>query len=336
MNIRPVTSKLRLGAATAALVVPFLLAGPAAAQTPTTEDPFLSQTITSGQGIGTGHAVIGNGHVDIGPTFVDGHWNLMVHDDSADPSVWRHPADAVLFVSDDALVDVPEDPQYDFLGATAGTKVHVVPQTQKDGVVWVGWNTQHPEVMQRIDRGVTLTMHQVQGPGQVSVYLQSGAFGAPEVLWSSAESDPQPFWVDVNTHTHANWVFTEPGVYLVRVEASADLLDGTAERSVEDLRFVVGEDIDPEAGFSAEADVPLDATATGGSDASAGSAPDSSDDAGDRGTGMPVALLIAGAVILAAGGAVGYGVVRGRRVRAEADRQVAASLPGDSNGQVDS
>lgn len=320
-------SPRRIGTAIVVLASPVVLAPPLAAQVPTTVEPALDQQIDDGQSIGDGRAVLDEGHVDMGPAFVDGTWRLMIHDDTTEPSVWRYPTEVVLQVHDDALVEVPADPAYSFLGAEPGQRVHVVPQTQKPAVVWMGWNTQHPEVMARIDRGVTLTLRQVEGPGQVSVYLQSGTFGDPEVLWSSANPDPQPFWVDVNTHTHANWVFTEPGVYLVRIQASADMLDGTEESTVEDIRFVVGDATDVEAGFSTEPVVALDADVDapsndGATDAETGDAEAGSDVSG---SGVPVALVVAAVVVIGAGAAIGAGLLRSRRVRAEADRQSGAA-----------
>jgi surface-anchored protein len=125
--------------------------------------------------------------------------------------------------------------------------------------------------MDRVDRGVRLSLLGVQGPGRLSVYLQSGAFGPPEVLWRSDRVEPQSIWVDLNTHTHANWVFTRPGAYLVRVEVAADLVDGSTERAVADLRFAVGDATDPQQALSLESGAAL---------AAAGSSPDASRDAG--------------------------------------------------------
>ena len=72
-----------------------------------------------------------------------------------------------------------------------------------------------------------MTLTGVQGPGSLIVYLQSGDFAEPEVLWDSAEPNPQPVWVDVNTHTHANWVFSKPGrLPGRRSRSTADLVDG--------------------------------------------------------------------------------------------------------------
>ncbi|MBF6620444.1 MAG: choice-of-anchor M domain-containing protein [Patulibacter sp.] len=292
------------------------LAAPAMAQTD--EDANLDQAIRSEQPVARGEKTLADGHVDVGPRFVDGRWTLMVHDDAAkaedgSASVWRHPERTVLRVTDDALLDVPDDETYGFLPAKPGDRVHVVPQTQNPDVVWVGWNTQDPEVMERIDRGVTMTLTGVQGPGDLVVYLQSGDFGDPQVLWDST-AQPKPAWVDVNTHTHANWVFSRPGVYLVRVRIAAELIDGTSVSDTRDLRFAVGASAKPAdalaarwAGPDPQVDEDAQATAASG-DVGA------EEDGGGSG-GMVVAIV---AVALALGAVLAATVVRARRVRARA------------------
>ncbi|MER7281977.1 choice-of-anchor M domain-containing protein [Dactylosporangium sp. NPDC000244] len=218
---------------------------PPAAWASPSDDPQLSQSLDPDQQIVHGERVLRTGHVDMGPRFDNGRWRFLIHDDArkADPgaaSVWRHPDETVLQVADVARLPVPADPAYAFIGAEPATPVWVVPQTQNPDVVWVGWNTQDPQVMQRVDRGVTLSLTGVQGPGVVTVYLHSGDFGKPQVLWDSRRAEPQPVWVDVNTHTHANWVFTRPGAYLLRLEVKAQLRDGTTVSDTQLIRFAVG------------------------------------------------------------------------------------------------
>lgn len=312
------------------LVVAIVLTGlgavatPSSAQQPdpsgpvTTEDPALDQQIDASEPIADGTAVIDRGHVDIGPVVDGGEWSVMIHDDTSDRPVWRPPDDTVLRVGDAAKVVVPDDPTYDFLGAAPGAEVHVVGQTEQPGTVWVGWNTQHPEVMELVDRGITMSMTGVDGPGQMTMYLQSGNFGAPEVLWSSADHGPQPIWVDVNTHTHANWVFSEPGVYLVRLQIEADLLDGTTERTVADVRFAVGDATDPQDALAATGDGLGDP----GADAGAGRAATGGtvgDGAVEATVGAGSALIIgAGLVVVFVSGAVAIGMVASRRARRDA------------------
>jgi putative ABC transporter-associated repeat protein len=220
------------------------------------QDPNLDQSLAPGQQIVRGKRVLAAGHVDMGPKFDNGTWRFLIHDDVAKAdtnatSVWRYPDQTVLHVRDDARLTVPDDPAYAFIGAQPGSPVWVVPQTQKPQVVWLGWNTQDPEVMRSIDRGVSLSLTGVQGPGIVTVYLLSGSFGAPQVLWDSRKTEAQPVWVDVNTHTHANWVFTKPGVYLLRLQAQADLVDGRQVNDTQFIRLAVGTTTSPDDALAA-------------------------------------------------------------------------------------
>ena len=259
----------------------------------------LEQQIEQDQSVAKGRTVLSAGHVDIGPRFVDGRWTLLVYDDPT----WRRTQDVVLHVRDAAILAVPDDPAYAFLGREPGTDVHVVPQTQNPDVPWVGWNTQDPEVMETIDRGVTLTLTGVQGPGDLDVYLQSGDFAAPQVL-----SD-KPIWVDVNTHTHANWVFSEPGVYLVQVKLEADLVDGRSVSDTQVLRFAVGTATSTDAAFAASWRAAKPTAAATPAAAAAESS----------GAGVPVGASIAvGALLLFAGSAVVVARGRGAKRRARA------------------
>jgi surface-anchored protein len=292
-----------------------LLATTLAAQ-PGSPDPALDQSIAPDQPVATEPAVLAAGHVDLGPRYVDDEWTLLIHDDAAQP-VWRDPDRTVLQVTDAALQTVPDDPVYEFLGVPAGTDVHVVPQVQHPEVVWVGWNTQDPRVMQTIDRGVTLELAGIEGPGELIMYLQSGTFSEPQVLWRSTESPGQPMWVEVNTHTHANWVFTAPGVYLVAVRVSADLVGGEQVSAVRHLRFTVGDATSTDEAMAAQPPQVADA-------------PDASgayEDPADEGTvGSTGAWLVGGLALATAVLAVALVVVvaRGRAVRRRVEQERAA------------
>ncbi len=134
--------------------------------------------------------------------------------------------------------------QFDFVGGTPGENVWVVPQTEQAGVPWVGWNTQSPSLVDAVDRGVTLEFLGHSGPGEFSLFLQNGGFEAPQVLWSTAKQQQEGFWVDLNTHTHANWTFTEPGVHQVGVRFSGKTKDGSDFSTDGVLTFAVGNDTD--------------------------------------------------------------------------------------------
>lgn len=322
------TPLLRLVAVTALVVLAGLVVAPhwrpaSARELP---DPALDQSIDRDQELAEGRVVLGEGHIDIGPRLVDGELTLMVHDGTAGQPVWRDPDQTVLAVTDQAVRTAPDDPTYDFLGVDAGADVHVIPQVQRSGVVWLGWNTQDPALMEYIDRGVTLTLAGVDGPGELTVYLQSGVLGDPEVLWQSAVPQRQSVWVAVNSHTHANWVFTEPGVYLMQLEAVAELIDGRTVSTTGTVRFAVGDATDPVRVFDAE--LPRGSF-------SPDPVPDRSDAdlAGNEvpvttnaGTELPLSALVALVVAVAVAAALVV-TVRTNRARSRAARQRAADAP---------
>lgn len=239
----------------------------------TAEERALEQTVTGDELFSTDRHEISAGHVDMGPRFVEGRWELMFRDDSAAQPVWRDPSDTVLATSDAALLPVPDDSRYSFVQADPGSEVYVIPQTELAGVVWPGWNTQDPEVVSRLGRGVTFTLEDVEGPGNFSLYLENGNFSAPQVLWSSDSTDPQDIWVDPNTHTHANWVFTAPGIYFLTVKVHAELADGSSVADTARLQFAVGDHTDAQQVFEAAAALPaLDGQDAGASARAEGTA----------------------------------------------------------------
>ncbi|NDL60481.1 choice-of-anchor M domain-containing protein [Phytoactinopolyspora mesophila] len=302
--------------AAAALLV---VTGPASSAA---DDPDLEQEIDSDQEVSTETAVLDDGHVDMGPRYVDDEWTFLIHDDTAEPPVWRWMEDTVFQVSDAARLAVPDNDAYAFLPAEPGTEVHVVPQAQQPGVVWLGWNTQDPAVMETVDRGVTLRLRRVEGPGEMVMFLQSGDLGDPEPLWDSREEYPQDVWVENNTHTHANWVFSEPGVYLVEVEATADLVTGETESAVEVMRLAVGNETSTDEALNAEYVLTQDAALDDpGAESGDGEA---SGDAEDTGGGVATGLLIAVAGGVALLIALAVVVFRGRRAKARAAELSAA------------
>ena len=240
----------------------------------------LTQTLSAEQPVASGRTEISAGHVDMGPRFNNGKFELMLHDDHGETPVWRSLDEVIYRGSDQAILEVPNDPRYSFVGAPAGSKVYVIPQTETKGVIWPGWNTQDPQLVSKLNRGVNLTLEQVSGPGTFSLYLENGNFSAPQVLWSSTKNEPQKLWVEKNTHTHANWVFTAPGEYLLKVTASAELSDGSTVSDTRYLKFAVGDSASADALYAMEAQ----ARGSSGS-ASSGSASSASQAAGTQASG---------------------------------------------------
>lgn len=298
----------------------------------------LTQTLSAEQPVASGRIEISAGHVDMGPRFNNGKFELMLHDDHGETPVWRSLDEVIYRGSDKAILEVPNDPRYSFVGAPAGSKVYVIPQTETKGVIWPGWNTQDPQLVSKLNRGVNLTLEQVSGPGTFSLYLENGNFSAPQVLWSSTKSEPQKLWVEKNTHTHANWVFTAPGEYLLKVTASAELSDGSTVSDTRYLKFAVGDSASADTLYAMEAQ----ARGSSGSDSSASqasgtqasgtqasgssSAAAASDQSGFRAEfSISWSPIVAGIVVVVGVGAF----IASRRRRSSAQREALDEVRGD-------
>ncbi|GAB3708619.1 choice-of-anchor M domain-containing protein [Mariniluteicoccus flavus] len=171
-----------------------------------------------------------------------------------------------------------------------------------------------PAVTERIERGAKLVLHRVQGPGAFHVFLQNG-FDPPQPLWAGGGPDGQEIWVDTNTHTHANWVFGKPGVYLVDFSVVAQGRDGRAYESRSTLRFAVGDAVGADEVWASR----LPTTTAAPVAAAPPPAPEE-----PFGTTM-VAILVAAGVLLALGALALVHTIRSGRARAAALREE----PGD-------
>ena len=203
-------------------------------------DPDLAQSVAAHEEWSNEATEISVGHVDLGPRLIDGQWRAGLRHDAESGAVWRDPNQTVLRVSDAAVMTAPDSADYPFLADVAGKPVYVVPQTQNPNVVWLGWNTQDPAVTATIDRGLTMRVGPVSGPGRAWLFLQSGTFGKPLLLADSAAA-PGDVWIDSGTHVHANWAFSAPGTYTATVTFLGTTTSGEAVSASTTLRFAVGD-----------------------------------------------------------------------------------------------
>lgn len=343
--------RLRTRGAVASLAVGIIALALGIVPARAADDPALDQTVAADEEASTESAVIGTGHVDIGPRMVDGQWSVALRDDSGAHPVWRDPDRTVLRVSDAALMAAPTGSDYAFMGAQAGEQYYVVPQTQNPDVVWLGWNTQDPGVVSAIDRGATMRIGSVSGPGRTWMFLQDGTFGKPRLLVDGQSGQAQDVWVDASTHVHANWVFTAPGVYTAALTFSARTTDGQQLSASTTLRFAVGSQTSADEAFAAapagaaEAGAAgsagsADSAGGGGSAAGAGPAGDSglADDGASAnearvptgssadGTGLSDQVMLIIALVVAASITVALGAVlimRSRSIAAERRKAIA-------------
>ena len=304
-------------------------------------DPDLAQSVAAHEEWSNEASEISVGHVDLGPRLIDGQWRAGLRHDAESGAVWRDPNQTVLRVSDAAVMTAPDSADYPFLADVAGKPVYVVPQTQNPSVVWLGWNTQDPAVTATIDRGLTMRVGPVSGPGRAWLFLQSGTFGKPLLLADSGAA-PGDVWIDSGTHVHANWAFSAPGTYTATVTFLGTTTAGEAVSASTTLRFAVGDAASASEALAMAAPAAADAASAGASASSSasssGAAPaasgaadpaSSSSASGAASGGLPdwaflAIIAVAAASLLVIGALV---VARSRRSRAE---QAAAIAEADS------
>jgi len=179
---------------------------------------------------------LSDGHVDVGSArIVDGKLRSYVKDATGDRVVWRDPSTVVIRVVNRARVTLPAG--MGFVGRR-GQRVWMIPQVQKRGIIWAGWNTE--EISRRQVRGgVAWKLRKVSGPGRVVVF-QTGSFGDEDVLFTTRRGLPQTYTIPVGTHAHGNWAFTKKGTYKMRFTMSVRTRGGRRQRDNATLTFKVG------------------------------------------------------------------------------------------------
>ena len=329
---------VRLGMSLCALLVSafLVIVGAPSSFADPSPDPDLAQSVAAHEEWSNEASEISVGHVDLGPRLIDGQWRAGLRHDAESGAVWRDPNQTVLRVGDAAIMTAPDSADYPFLADVAGKPVYVVPQTQNPGVVWLGWNTQDPAVTATIDRGLTMRVGPVSGPGRAWLFLQSGTFGKPLLLADSGAA-PGDVWIDSGTHVHANWAFSAPGTYTATVTFLGTTTAGEAVSASTTLRFAVGDAASASEALAMAAPAAADGASASSSAASSGAAPaasggapaSSSSASGAASGGLPdwaflAIIAVAAASLLVIGALV---VARSRRSRAE---QAAAIAEADS------
>ncbi|TDE88780.1 LPXTG cell wall anchor domain-containing protein [Occultella glacieicola] len=272
------------------------LCRPVAASATPTSGTGANPSVNGAAATPTGEVVVGaEGHFDFGPAILDGWFTVLVKDDRTAPPVWRDPATVVFDLGDAALRSAEEIPDELSFIAPAGQDVYMIQQIQESGVPWLGWNTQHETVVNGPGaRGVEMTLDDVEGPGELAVFL-NGNFGqlvGHRVV--DTVGGPTSYTIPGNTHQHGNWVFTEAGVYAVTITISAD-----GESATSTLQFSVGQS-DPAAAATGTTSATTGTQATAGSGVTADGEPCVLASTGaDTEMGL---LALAGALVMLAGG----------------------------------
>ena len=181
--------------------------------------------------------ILDDGHVDYAARMVDGQFRSLIKDGTrGGAAAWREPSSVVFSLGNAARVTIPQGAT--FLGRP-GDPIWILPQVQRAGVLWAGWNTEELSSAQ-FDGPASWTLDAVQGPGQVTVF-QTGAFGEVDTMFASADGLPDTRAVPLGTHAHGNWAFSREGEYRLTFTMSARLrADGTVVQDTQTLPVAVG------------------------------------------------------------------------------------------------
>ena len=180
--------------------------------------------------------VLDDGHVDVGSArIVGGKLRSYVKDSTSSRVIWRDPSTVITRVVDNAKVRLPAG--MSFIGSS-GQTVWMIPQVQKSGVIWAGWNTEEISSRQ-IQGGIAWTLRRVNGPGRVVVF-QTGSFGDERVIFNSGERLPKTYTIPPGTHAHGNWAFTRKGTYTMAFTMSVRTKSGRTLSDDATLTFRIG------------------------------------------------------------------------------------------------
>jgi surface-anchored protein len=203
-------------------------------------------------------AVLSTEHVDIRVTWDGQNMGIYLHDETND--VDYAPDQALLHCNTTAAVTRPDGSQWDFLGASAGDTVYVLPQDRSFDPPLLYLGTSGEDIDQgifatyfesdsRIQQDgeyIRIDMVGATGPGNVSVF-QTDQNGEPANVWMSTYAPPDEgnsVFIVSSGDQHNNIAFTQLGVYTVTLRASAYLGPGQTNQVMSDpvtFYFYVGD-----------------------------------------------------------------------------------------------
>ncbi|MGP5660214.1 choice-of-anchor M domain-containing protein [Corynebacterium falsenii] len=173
--------------------------------------------VSTGWGAPVAHAqgglLLDSGHVDAFSVSADANGlYLDLKEDVTGQHVRHDPESVTLGVKQEAYRD--NIPGLDMPG-------YLLPLTEQSGLLWPGWDT---TAVAAAGLGhIDITFNDVSGPGRVFLFTQEGLGGGLAPLLNtglevvSGSSIPQQY----PAHTHAYWVFEQPGTYTMNVSASS-------------------------------------------------------------------------------------------------------------------
>ena len=183
--------------------------------------------------------LLDHGHVDAFHVIAsDEGLDLRLREDVTGLGVSRDPATVLLGVRQAALTDVPA-------GLPGTPRAFVLPLTQDPDLLWPGWETSG--VARHGFGRIDIQVRSVEGPGEVHVFSMDSLGAIASVLDDDGTELPGAIVAPFPAHTHANWVFTQPGTYTFEVRASGRRDGATVTSPTRTYTWRVG-DAEPDPG----------------------------------------------------------------------------------------
>lgn len=179
--------------------------------------------------------ILDAGHVDIKATGTASELGIALKDETGaleQGTVERALDDVILAVHDNALTTRPDavaGKDFDFLGPKPGSaeRFYLLPQAQNPDIIWPGYNTQDLDYKQ-FDGPVTLHFDPVNIPDGASwgMFISEGIGGANQRVLLDSLAKKHSINTTFAAHTHANWAFSQPGIYQFDLSYSGTTTDG--------------------------------------------------------------------------------------------------------------
>ncbi|MCI1642881.1 MAG: choice-of-anchor M domain-containing protein [Actinomyces sp.] len=155
-----------------------------------------------------------HGHMDIwNVTYSDGGIVMQIKEDATGSHVLRDPKTVLLQVKESALQSVPSG----YPGG--GGQAYVLPLTQDSTLIWPGWDTNGVKAGPFTDVSIHITS--VSGPGSVFLYSEDSMGHLKSLFTDGGYQFPNTIREETPAHTHAQWTFTQKGVYVLKAYAEA-------------------------------------------------------------------------------------------------------------------
>ena len=187
--------------------------------------------------------VVSGGHWDVELAYEDGSWDPHFHLHDTETEIEFDEVEILGNFDSDTAFDTPTPrpagSQWDFTGAAAGEDLYIwTASDPQPELTFLGTAAEEVELGVFVDDVVNMKFEGiVSGPagGSFSKYGFNGS-GGLEVHFASEGTgftlDDQTLGINVTSHQHFNWAFTELGTYELAFSANGELVaDGTTTSS---------------------------------------------------------------------------------------------------------